>query len=100
MEKDRLKAVSYRVCKCYVIVGSALFVLWDILVWISYVSEENIREYCIPVSDGGRYDFRVNENSACLIDWMYFIREPLLLSILLYALLFFPAFLVMRVSRR
>lgn len=100
MEENRVKRHAYVFCKYYVIVGSALFVLWDILVWVSYVSGENVGEYCIPVSDSGRYDFRAGENGVCRIDWMYFLREPLLVSALLYAALFAPAFLAMRLLRR
>lgn len=99
MEKIRLKARAYAVCKWYAIIGSVLFVVWDALVWILYVSDENIGEYCIHAAKGERYDFRVNENSACLIDWMYFIREPLFMSALVFTVLFLPAFLAMHILK-
>lgn len=90
MTKDRLRKTMVKACKYYIIVVSVLFLVFELLVWPLFVGEENLEEYCIYADPAGYYDFLINEHSACLIDWMYFIREPLALSALVYAVLVGP----------
>lgn len=87
-----IRSTLCRISKWYVICSSICFFIFEILVWTLYISEENLREYCIhvPVETGAYYHFRVSEYNACLIDWMYFVREPLFVSALLYAVFICP----------
>jgi len=92
MENNRLKKYSRTFCKWYLILSHILFVIWQILLWISYVSDDNLREYCIhvPVESGNKYHFQVSPSNACLIDWMYFVKEPLFISAIIYFILCLP----------
>jgi hypothetical protein len=52
--------------------------------------EHDLREYCIHVPASEPHHIRVSENNACLIDWMYFVKEPMFLLCLMYVVLILP----------
>ncbi len=70
------------------------FGLLQVGVWSLYLSEENVREYCIHVPAGQPHDFQISEHNACRMDWWYFVKEPLLISFIILLVLLIPAFLV------
>ena len=92
--------VFYNVCSVYVVVMSILFILWQIPFWYLYTGDENLREYCIAVPATQPHDIRVSEHNACLIDWGYFVREPVFISALVYVVLIGPVALVGYFIRR
>ena len=92
----RLKIRIKNICKYYLVVGNIIFFFWIGLIIVIYFQGENIREYCIHVPITEYYHFAVSDNNACLIDWWYFVKEPIFIAVLLYAMLFAPIFLTYR----
>lgn len=90
MASDRLKKYAYHFCRLYTVFMSILFIVFEVFLWALYIFDGNIREYCIYVPATEPYHFRVSEHNACMIDWSYFINEPLFFSALIYTVLVGP----------
>jgi hypothetical protein len=95
-DKKSIKEIICFFSKWYAIIASILFFIWGAFVWASYISDGNLREYCIHVSvdSGGPYHFRISEHNACLIDWWYFVKEPFFMTVLAYTVLIGPALIL------
>ena len=87
---DRLLMLS----RYYLIGFSVVFAVYAILVLLSYAHMDNIKNYCMPVSADEPHHIRISAHNACLIDWMYFIREPVFMLVFLYAGLAGPAWIL------
>jgi len=94
MEKIRLKKTAIKACKYYLVVGNIFFAFLVGFVILIYFQGEHIREYCINVPTSEYHHFKVNENNACLIDWWYFVKEPIFGFVLIYLVLFSPIFIL------
>jgi hypothetical protein len=100
MENNRLAKHLYAISRYYLIGVTVLFGLYALLVFYSYAHIDNIKNYCIHVGADGAYHFKVSEENACLIDWMYFIEEPLFLLILIYVVLAGPVWMAFYFLRK
>ena len=79
---------------------SWLFAIWFLLVMASYIHDDNLREYCIHVPTSEYHHIRVSENNACLIDWWYFVREPIFMGAVIYAAVIGPFLLLKNLLRK
>lgn len=94
MENNRLVKRLRNLARYYLVGFTALFFLYALFVLYSYAHIDNIKNYCIHVSADQPHDFIVSKNNACLIDWLYFVREPLLLLAFIYGILAGPVWMV------
>ncbi len=100
MAQDRLINFAYISSKYASIIMNILFILFFIAVLPLYISDENIREFCINVSPDEYYHFRVSEHNACLIDWWYFVREPIFGLFLIYVAVVAPFVILHQILKR
>lgn len=77
-------------CKYYIRIASFVWVLFSIAVLYLSFHGDNLREYCIHVPADEYHHIKVSENNACLIDWWYFIHEPIFMLVLVFIVAIVP----------
>lgn len=83
----------YKFCKVYIWAASGFLIVWSIFVLSSYFMEENYRELCDVVTLQEFYHFKIDNNEACRIRWIYLLKEPVAILSAIAFLLISPAIL-------
>jgi hypothetical protein len=94
MAKAGLTKITYKLCNIYLIIVGASFIIMDVFAWILYFHEENYGRLCVIVRPEESHHFMIDENEACLIDWVYLVNEPLFISILLFCVVLLPVIIL------
>ncbi len=79
----------FYISKYYSIIGIVVFIPYFFLVNYWYF-EQDLSSYCIHVPTSEYHHIKISENNSCLIDWMFFLKEPILLLAIIYAVLLLP----------
>lgn len=87
--KKRLFRYGYYFSKYYSIVMAVLFVVFCVIVTMMSF-DHDVSEYCIHVPTSEPHHFSVGDNNACLIDWMFFIKQLFFIVLIIYVPLILP----------
>lgn len=82
MEKIRSIKINVLTWRLVQTVFVPAFLLYWIAVWCMYLGPENYRELCDPVSLDQKHHFRIDDNDACDIRWMYLLKEPVFFTVI------------------
>lgn len=85
--------IVYYFCRLYVIFASVAVFLYLSFVWVLYMEEDNHPKFCI-VSSETNFDFMMDDNVFCQIDWAYFLNEPITFTFLIYAVFVGPVAMI------
>lgn len=104
MAKDRLKFLLKWFSVLYMaFITFMLLAIYILGYYFDYFVDGRLNEFCkthIAPQSGERYDYKINEDNACLFDWWRIIFEVVILPLGLYFIFMLPAIIVFRFVRR